>query len=93
MDVCFLSFSLHLGLGRATPGIACPSEGSQGWGHLEPCPEDTLLNMEMKLSQAWQIFLWLFYDKTLSQQDDPKHGASEQWNPLVEHHRLWKKEF
>lgn len=73
--VCFLS--LHLGPGREAPGMACPSEGSQGWGHLESFPEDTLLNMEMKLSRAWQILVWLFYDNTLGQGDDPRRGAGE----------------
>lgn len=90
--VCFLSPSTF-GPGRAAPGTAFHSEGSQGWGHLEPCPEDTLLNAEMKLSWAWQILLLLFYDNTLNQGDDPRHGASEQWSPQVEHHKPWKKEF
>lgn len=96
LGCCLWSVSclpLHLGPGRAAPGIACPSEGSQGWGHLEPCPEDTLLNAEMKLSWAWRILLLLFYDNTLNQGDDPRHGASEQWSPQVEHHKTWKKEF
>lgn len=75
--VCFLSLSAPWAWERRS-STACPSEVSRGCGHLEPCLEDTLLTKEMKLSRAWQILLWLFYDNTLSQGDDPRHSALEQ---------------